>query len=112
MTSEVKRMPTRRLVPVLVYLGMVTSVVSSLGAPLVPTIAHDTHVSLGTAQWSLTITLLMGAVATPTLGRLGDGPHRRPAVLGALATVVLGSVVAAVPGPFGLLLVGRGLMGV
>jgi MFS family permease len=105
-------MPSRRLVPVLVYLGTVTSVVSSLGAPLVPTIAHDTHVSLGTAQWSLTITLLMGAVATPTLGRLGDGPHRRPAVLGALATVVLGSVLAAVPGPFGLLLVGRGLMGV
>src|SRR3954452_7785488 len=109
---KVKRMPSRRLVPVLVYLGMVTSVVSSLGAPLVPTIARDTHVSLGTAQWSLTISLLMGAVATPTLGRLGDGPRRRRAVLVALATVVLGSVLAAVPGPFALLLVGRGLMGV
>jgi MFS family permease len=109
---KVERMPSRRLVPVLVYLGMVTSVVSSLGAPLVPTIAHDTHVSLGTAQWSLTISLLMGAVATPTLGRLGDGRHRRPAVLAALAAVLLGCVLAAVPGPFALLLVGRGLMGV
>src|SRR4051794_11479160 len=112
MTSEVKRMPSRRLVPVLVYLGMVTSVVSSLGAPLVPTIAHDTHVSLGAAQWSLTISLLMGAVATPTLGRLGDGRQRRAAVLGALAAVLLGCVLAAVPGPFPLLLVGRGLMGI
>ena len=102
----------RRLVPVLVYLGTVTSIVSSLGAPLVPTIARDTHVSLATAQWSLTISLLMGAVATPTLGRLGDGRHRRAAVLGALCAVLLGCVLAAVPGPFGLLLVGRGLMGV
>lgn len=105
-------MRSRMLVPVLVYLGTVTSVVSSLGAPLVPTIAHDTHVSLATAQWSLTISLLMGAVATPTLGRLGDGRHRRRAVLGALVAVLVGSVLAAVPGPFALLLLGRGLMGV
>ncbi|MDX6217694.1 MAG: hypothetical protein QOG99_3278 [Frankiales bacterium] len=105
-------MPSRRLVPVLVYVGMVASVVSSLGAPLVPTIAHDTHVSLASAQWSLTISLLMGAVATPTLGRLADGRHRRATVLAALGTVVLGCVLAAVPGPFWLLLLGRGLMGV
>ncbi|MCU1601929.1 MAG: transporter [Frankiales bacterium] len=104
--------PGTPLVPVLVYLAMVTSVVSSLGAPLVPTIAHDTHVSLSTAQWSLTISLLMGAVATPTLGRLGDGTRRRPAVLGALSAVLLGCILAAIPGPFWLLLLGRGLMGV
>jgi MFS family permease len=105
-------MKSKALVPVLVYLGMVTSVVSSLGAPLVPTIAHDTHVSLATAQWSLTISLLMGAVATPTLGRLGDGRHRRTTVLAALVAVLVGCVLAAVPGPFTLLLVGRGLMGI
>jgi len=109
---KVKRMTSRPLVPVLVYLGMVTAVVSSLGAPLVPTIARETHVSLATAQWSLTVSLLMGAVATPTLGRLGDGRHRRPAVLGTLTAVLLGCVLAAVPGPFWLLLLGRGLMGV
>jgi len=50
----------RALVPVLVFLGMVVSVVSSLGAPLVPTIARTEHVSLATAQWSLTVTLLAG----------------------------------------------------
>jgi MFS family permease len=101
----------RRIVPVLVYLALVTSLVSSLGAPLVPTIARETHVSLASAQWSLTISLLMGAVATPTLGRLGDGRHRRTAVLAALSAVLLGCVLAALPGPFVLLLVGRGLMG-
>jgi predicted MFS family arabinose efflux permease len=103
---------SRLLVPVLVYLGMVVAVVSSLGAPLVPTIARETHVSLATAQWSLTITLLMGALATPTMGRLGDGPHRRAVVLTGLVVVVTGCVLAALPLPFGYLLVGRGLMGV
>ena len=67
--------------------------------------------SLADAQWSLTITFLVGAVATPVLGRLGDGPHRRAVVLVALGLVVLGSVLAALPLPFGALLAGRGAAG-
>ncbi len=102
----------RLLVPVLVYLGTVVAVVSSLGAPLVPTIAAETHVSLADAQWSLTISLLLGAVATPTMGRLGDGRHRRAVVLGALGVVLVGCVLAALPLSFSWLLVGRGLMGI
>ncbi|MFC1407064.1 MULTISPECIES: MFS transporter [Streptacidiphilus] len=101
----------RALVPVLVFLGMVVAVISSLGSPLVPTIASVDHVSLSDAQWSLTITLLVGAVATPTMGRLGDGPHRRRVIIGATAVVLLGSVLAALPLGFGFLIVGRGLQG-
>lgn len=102
----------RALVPVLVFLGMVVAVVSSLGAPLVPTIAEAEGVSLATAQWSLTIAFLVGAVATPVLGRLADGPRRRPVVLGALAVVVAGSVLAGLPLGFPALLVGRAMQGV
>ncbi|AUG80669.1 MFS transporter [Kitasatospora sp. MMS16-BH015] len=102
----------RALVPVLVFLGLVVSVVSSLGAPLVPTIAARDHVSPASAQWSLTITLLVGAVATPTMGRLGDGPWRRAVVLCGSALVLVGSVLAALPLGFGWLVVGRGLQGV
>ncbi|WP_127783161.1 MFS transporter [Rhodococcus sp. X156] len=100
------------LVPALVFLGALVAVVSSLGAPLVPTVAVDYAVSLPSAQWSLTITLLAGAVSTPVLGRLGDGPHRRGVIIGALALIVLGCVLAAVPGSYPLLLVGRALQGV
>jgi len=111
-TTTDRRIRHRVLVPVLVFLGMVVAVVSSLGAPLVPTVAADYGVSLSSAQWSLTITLLAGAISTPVLGRLGDGPHRRQVILGALGLIVVGSALAALPANFALLLIGRALQGV
>jgi predicted MFS family arabinose efflux permease len=91
---------------------MVVAVVSSLGAPLIPTIATTDHVSLVDAQWSLTITLLSGAVATPTMGRLGDGPRRRTVILVALVIILAGSVLAALPLHFAFLLIGRAMQGI
>ncbi len=64
----------RLLVSILVFIGMVTSLVSSLGAPLLPTIARVDRVSLDEAQWSLTVAVLVGAVASPIMGRLRTGP--------------------------------------
>jgi MFS family permease len=56
--------------------------------------------------------LLVGAVAAPIRGRLGDTSWRRGVILWALGAIVVGSVLAAIPGGgFGLLLVGRGLHG-
>jgi MFS family permease len=98
-------------VPVLIFLGLVVAVISSLGAPLVPSIAAADRVVLSDAQWALTITLVVGAVATPVVGRLGDGPHRRAVMLAVLAVVVLGSALAALPLGFPWLLAGRGLQG-
>ena len=102
----------RTLVPVLVFIGTVVAVISSLGAPLVPAIAETTGTSLPSAQWSLTATLLVGAVATPVVGRLGDGPHRRRVVLAVLGVVTLGGVLAALPLGLGWLVAGRALQGV
>ena len=97
--------------PVLIYLAMLVAVISSLGAPLVPAIAAANDVSLTSAQWSLTVTLVVGAVATPVIGRLGDGRHRRRVVLVVLTVVLLGSVLAALPLGLGWLIAGRGLQG-
>src|SRR3954454_467436 len=101
----------RALVPVLLFVGTVVTVISSLGAPLVPAIARTMGTSLPDAQWSLTVTLLVGAVATPVVGRLGDGPHRRRVVLVVLGVVTLGGVLAALPLGLGWLILGRGLQG-
>ena len=97
--------------PVLVFIGAVVVVISSLGVPLVPAIARAHDVPLPDAQWSLTITLLVGAVSTPVMGRLGDGPHRRRVVLGVLGLVVVGGVLAALPLNLPSLLAGRALQG-
>ncbi len=102
---------SRALVPVLVFLGLVVAAIGSLGAPLVPTVAAVDGVSIGAAQWTLTITLLVGAIATPVLGRLGDGARRREVILAAVATVLAGSVLCALPLGFGYLLAGRALQG-
>ena len=103
---------TRLLGPVLVMTTLVASIISSLGAPLVPSIAADFGDPLSTAQWSLTVALLAGAVSAPVMGRLGDGPRRRATMIGGLAVVTAGSVVAALAPSLGVLVVGRALQGV
>ncbi|WP_156753644.1 MFS transporter [Actinokineospora pegani] len=102
----------RALLVVLVLVVVVVSLVSSLGAPLVPLIAATHGVSLSAAQWTLTVALLAGAVATPVLGRLGDGRLRRPVILGTLVAVVVGCLLGAMPLGYVGLLVGRALQGV
>jgi predicted MFS family arabinose efflux permease len=102
----------RLLVPVLVGMALLISIISSLGAPLIPSIATAYRIPVGTAQWSLTVTLLSGAVTTPLVGRLGDGLHRRAVILGTLTLCAFGSFLAAVPATFICFLIGRALQGV
>jgi MFS family permease len=104
-------MRARGYVPALIAIGLVVSVISSLGAPLIPTIAGDLHASLSATQWSLTATLLVGAVASPLLGRLGDGPHRRRVLVSALTVVTAGGALAALANSLSLLVAGRAMQG-
>jgi predicted MFS family arabinose efflux permease len=100
------------LVATLLFIALVVAAIGSLGAPLITRVATTYRVSLAAAQWTLTVTLLTGAVAVPLLGRLGDGPRRRATVIVTLAIVVAGSVATVVPGRFWLLLAGRAAQGV
>jgi MFS family permease len=112
MTTAPERSEARRLVPSLMFVALVVAAVASLGTPLITSVATTFHVSLDSAQWTLTVALLSGAVATPVLGRLGAGPHRRAATLATLAVVVAGSALTVLPLPFGWLLIGRAAQGV
>ena len=112
MTSPSRGFEPRLLVPSLLFIALVVAAVGSLGAPLITSVATTFHVSLASAQWTLTVTLLSGAIATPVLGRLGAGPHRRGTVLATLAVVVVGSALTVLPLPFAWLLVGRAAQGV
>jgi MFS family permease len=101
----------RPFVAVLVGITLVVSIISSLGAPLLPDVAEDLHVSLPNAQWSLTAALIAGAIAAPVLGRLGDGRHRRQSILGALTVVTAGGVIAGLADSLPVLIVGRAMQG-
>ncbi len=102
----------RLLLPTLALLTTITAVVSSLGAPLVPSIAAAYDVRLTTAQWSLTATLLAGAVATPVVGRFATGRLRRPTILAGLMVVTAGTALAMIPTSYGVLVAGRAMQGV
>ncbi len=97
--------------PVLLYVGVLVAIVGSLGAPLVPTVSEEYHISLATAQWSLTAALLVGAVSSPVIGRLGDTPRRRPALLILLGLMTLGGALGTIPGSFGIFMIARACQG-
>ena len=101
----------RALTRTLLLIALVVAVVGSLGAPLITSVATTLRVSLDAAQWTLTIALLTGAVATPVLSRLGTGARRRMVVLGTLGVVAAGSVLTVLPLPLGVLLAGRAAQG-
>ncbi|MEU6583990.1 MFS transporter [Nocardia sp. NPDC046763] len=113
-TSEVDRVGGRgtALVASLLFIALVVAAIGSLGAPLITAVAQDYRVSLSASQWTLTVTLLSGAVATPLLGRLGSGRRRRSVILATLAVVVAGSAATVVPAPFAVLIFGRAAQGV
>jgi MFS family permease len=111
-TTDHSALRKRALVPTLILVGLVVAVMSSLGAPLIPSISAASHVSLSAGEWLLTITLLTGALATPIMGRLADGPHQKRVILAALIIVLVGLVMAATSSSFPVLVAARGLQGV
>lgn len=89
-----------------------TGFVGSLGVPLVPLVRTSYGVSLGHAQWSATVALLVGAVATPLLGRLSNPRNARTVMLVAVGLMLGGCALAAPGWSFETLILGRGLQGV
>ncbi len=99
------------MVPALIYAALSTAIVSSLGMLLVPSISQEMGVPVSTAQWMLTLNLLAGAIATPVMGRLSDGPHKKKLLLVSLVIILAGSIIAALAPNFTVFLIGRTLQG-
>jgi phosphatidylglycerophosphate synthase len=62
---------------VLVGITLVVSIISSLGAPLLPGVAKDLDISLPSAQWSLTAALIAGTLSAARDHLDGDGARKR-----------------------------------
>ncbi|WP_205789083.1 MFS transporter [Microbacterium sp. CPCC 204701] len=95
----------------LVYAALSSGIVSSLGMLLVPSVAAEMQVPVNSAQWMLTVNLLVGAVATPIMGRLSDGARKRRLFVVSLGVILVGSLVCATADDFAVFQVGRALQG-
>lgn len=109
--ADGRRAHDRRLTTLLVLLAVESAAVASLGTPLLPTVQRVDHVSLAASQWTLTIALLVGAVVTPLMGRLGDTSARRATTLGALGVMLMGCLCSALSAGFAVFVAGRALQG-
>ncbi|WP_245545867.1 MFS transporter [Nocardia higoensis] len=105
------RSANRLLTPVLCLSGVVVALQQTLVIPLLHEFPAILGVDYASATWLVTATLLAGAVATPIVSRLADMFGKRRMMLVSLATMVVGSVLAAVGGTFLMVLIGRGMQG-
>jgi len=99
------------LLPVLAFVVTVTAVLQTAVVPVLHPIGEALHASASGVGWVVTANLLAAAVLTPVLGRLGDVHGRRTALLGILAAVAAGSLLAALTTSLPLLVAARVLQG-
>ena len=99
------------VVAVLATTGTCMSLMQTLVIPLIPELPKLLHTSAPNASWVITATLLVAAVATPVVGRLGDmyGPKRLLIACAIIMTV--GSLIAASTSAWVPVVIGRGLQG-
>ncbi|MGW1287102.1 MFS transporter [Streptomyces sp. NPDC002586] len=101
----------RLTVPVLASGGILMAVMQTVVVPLLPDLPRLTGASAATVSWTVTATLLSGAVLTPVLGRAGDMYGKRRVLTCALALMTIGSVLCALTSDIGVFIAARALQG-
>ncbi|WP_432969162.1 MFS transporter [Dactylosporangium sp. CA-233914] len=108
-----ERWTGRQLAVVLVIgtAALMVSLTQSLLVPVLSELAVDLKAGGDGVAWLLTSTLLVGAVAVPAFGRLGDLYGTRRMVLVTLAALVVGSLICALAPNLTVMIVGRSVVG-
>jgi EmrB/QacA subfamily drug resistance transporter len=91
--------------------GLAYAVLQSLVAPALSTIGRELNASTSDTSWVITAYLLSASVLTPILGRLGDMVGKRRVLIGVLAALGLGTLLAALAPNLVVLIVARALQG-
>lgn len=97
---------------VFIIISGIVSVISSLGAPLIPEISNFYHISPQLGKWSLTIALISSAVSTPILAKLSDFGNYRNVILTVLIATTLGCMLSSFAANYYVFLIGRALQGI
>ncbi|WP_067686400.1 MFS transporter [Nocardia jejuensis] len=96
---------------VLAFTGIVASLMQTLVVPLLGQFPQILHTSASNATWVVTVTLLVGAVATPVAGRLGDMFGKKRMLIASMVPLAVGSIVCALSSALIPMIIGRGLQG-
>jgi MFS family permease len=99
------------IVSVLAVAGIAGALMQTLVVPLIGQLPQLLHATAADASWVITSTLLVGAVATPVVGKLGDLYGKRQMMLACSIPLIIGSVVCALGDSLIPMIVGRGLQG-
>ncbi|MEU4690004.1 MFS transporter [Actinoplanes sp. NPDC023714] len=91
--------------------GLAFACLQSLVSPALSTIGHELGASTADTSWVVTAYLLSASVLTPILGRLGDMVGKRKVLIGVLAALAAGTLVAALATNLTVLIVARVLQG-
>ncbi|MBE7194856.1 MAG: MFS transporter [Gordonia polyisoprenivorans] len=97
---------------VLALAGASYSLLQSLVSPVLPLLQAELHTSQANVTWLLTAYLLVASVATPILGRVGDMIGKKTVLVWVLASLTIGSVLAALSTSIGLMIVARSIQGI
>ncbi|WP_280460288.1 MFS transporter [Nocardia carnea] len=98
-------------ITVLVFMGIVASALQTLLVPVLDDLPRLLDTEPDDAAWTITATLLSGAVATPIMGRLGDLHGKRRMLILSLAVMVAGALVSAFTSDLFVMIAGRALQG-
>ncbi|MFM9377039.1 MFS transporter [Gordonia sp. VNK21] len=99
------------VVAVLALAGIVVSLMQTLIIPIIPKLPEYLHAAPDDTAWTVTATLLAAAVATPTMGRLGDMYGKRRLLLVSVVLMTAGSIVGALSSTVLTMIIGRTLQG-
>ncbi|GAA4671080.1 MFS transporter [Gordonia humi] len=102
---------TGAVVAVLALAGIVVSLMQTLVIPIIPHLPEYLNAEPEATAWVITATLLAAAVATPTMGRLGDMFGKRRMLLLSIVLMTMGSVVGALSSSVLPMIVARVLQG-
>jgi MFS family permease len=91
--------------------ALLVSLSQSVLVPVLAILPQRLHTSASNVEWLLTSTFLVGAVAVPLFGRMGDLFGKRRLLIVALGALAAGSLIDALTSNVPLLIVGRALQG-
>lgn len=101
----------RARIAVLAGTGLVVAFMQTVVTPILPHLPEYLSTTPADASWVLTATLASATVFTPISGRLGDMYGKRRVLVGLLALVFAGNVIAGLTSELVPLIVARALQG-